>query len=258
MKAQKPSHGKGIRQDDTLRRHSATSRRVRRSRRVLNHRKIVRRASRHLSLAVTFELVGGFLISLGTLWAFAELSGEVFEGETRRLDTGVLLWIHSTFPAWFGWPMRLVTALGYPWVVTPLLLLAVYVFYRKNLKLSAVLLLVSVPGAAILGTSLKSLYGRARPELFESGYAAPSYSFPSGHAVTAISFYGVLALLAARRLEGWRRWVVAVAGAALILLVGFSRLYLGVHYPSDVLAGWSLGSAWALASWFAAHPAIRR
>ena len=210
----------------------------------MNHKKIVRKASRLLWLAVTFELVAGFLISLGALWAFVALSEEVLEGETRRLDTALLLWINSTLPAWLDRPMRLVTALGYPWAVTPLLLLTAYAFYRKNLKPSAALLLISVPGAAILGTSLKSFYERARPELFESGYAAPFYSFPSGHAVTAISFYGVLTLLTARRLEGWRRWAVVAAGAALILLVGFSRLYLGVHYPSDVVAGYLAATLW--------------
>ncbi len=210
----------------------------------MDRKNIVRRASRHLWLAVTFELVAGSLISLGALWAFAGLSEEVLEGETARLDTALLLWIHSTFPGWLDAPLRLVTTLGYPWVVVPLLLLAAYAFYRKDLKLSATLLLVSVPGAAILGTALKSLYGRARPELFDSGYEAPFFSFPSGHAITAVSFYGVLTLFTARRLKGWHRWIVAAAGAVLVLLIGFSRLYLGVHYPSDVLAGYLVAALW--------------
>lgn len=131
-----------------------------------------------LSLVLTFELVVGFLVSLGALWAFAEVSEGVFEGETRRLDAA-LLWIRSTFPAWLGPPLRLITALGYPWVVAPLLLSAAYVFYRKNLRLSAALLSLSVPGAALLGVALKSLYQRPRPELFDSGYAAPSTPSPA-------------------------------------------------------------------------------
>lgn len=198
----------------------------------------------HFSLVLTFELVVGFLISLGTLWAFAEVSEGVFEGETRRLDDAVLLWIRSTFPAWLSPPLRLITALGYPWIVVPLLISTAYVFYRKNLRLSTALLLLSVPGAAVLGVALKSLYQRTRPELFDSGYTAPFYSFPSGHAITAVSFYGVLAILTARCFTGWRRWTVAATGAALILLIGFSRLYFGVHYPSDVAAGYLAAIVW--------------
>jgi undecaprenyl-diphosphatase len=140
--------------------------------------------------------------------------------------------------------MRLVTAFGYVWVVTPLLLLAAYIFYRKNLKLSALLLVISVPGAALSGIFLKSLYERARPELFETGYTATFYSFPSGHAVTAVSFYGVLTLLVARRFEFGRRWTITAAGISLVLLIGFSRLYFGVHYPSDVVAGYLVATTW--------------
>lgn len=214
------------------------------SKRTVNREGIVRELSRRLLLAVTFELVFGLLISLGALWGFAELSGEVFEGETSRLDTAVLLWVDSTFPAWLSQPMRLITALGYPWMVAPLLFLATYIFYRKNLQLAAALLVVSVPGAAILGIFLKSFYQRARPELFDLGYTAPFFSFPSGHAITAISFYGVLTLLTARRLGGWRRWTVTAAGAVLVLLIGFSRLYFGVHYPSDIVAGYLCATIW--------------
>lgn len=210
----------------------------------MDRKSIVRRVSRHLWLAVTFELVAGLLVSLGALWAFVGLSEEVFEGETARLDTAVLLWINSTFPAWLGLPMRLVTALGYPRVVVPLLLAVAYLFYRRGLKLHGLLLVVSVSGAAILGNALKLFYERARPELFDSGYTASFFSFPSGHAVTAASFYGLLTFLVSRRLGGPARWFVVAGGASLVLLIGFSRLYLGVHYPSDVVAGYLAAALW--------------
>ncbi len=221
----------------------------------MSPRGVTRKLARHLFAVVTFELVVGFLISLGTLWAFEELSDEVFEGETQRIDTITLVWINSVFPAWLGLPMRWLTALGYSWAVTPLLLLSAYVFYRRNLKVSAGLLLVSVPGAAILGIALKFFYQRPRPELFDLGYYASLYSFPSGHAVVAVSFYGLLTLLITRRLEGWRRWTVGATGTVFVLLIGFSRLYLGVHYPSDILAGYLTAALWvasvgaALALW---------
>lgn len=210
----------------------------------MSSRRIVAKFSRYFSLAISSGLAVGLLISVGALWLFAELAGEVLEGETQRLDTALLTWIHSTSPGWLETPMRLVTVLGYPWVVVPPLVLAVGIFYFKGLKSSAVLLLVSVPGAAILGIALKTFFERARPDLFDTGYEASFYSFPSGHAITAVSLYGVIIFLIAIHLEGWRRWTVVVAGTVLVLLIGFSRLYLGVHYPSDVAAGYLASSFW--------------
>lgn len=212
----------------------------------MNRAQVLRKLRCHLPLAVAAELLVGLSVSLGALWIFAGLADEVFEGETRRLDVAVLVWVHETSPAWLGPPLRLVTAFGYPWLVTPLLLLAAYVFYRRDLKLSAVLLLVSVPGAAVLGVALKSLFERERPELFDSGYTASFYSFPSGHAITAVSFYGVLTFLTARLLTGGHRWTVAATGVLFVLLLGFSRLYLGVHYPSDVAAGYLAATSWTV------------
>lgn len=194
--------------------------------------------------AIAAQLALGLLLSLAVLWGFEWLAEEVMEGETRRLDTSILLWVHSTFPGWLNLPMRLITALGYYWVVSILLVIATYFFYRANLKLSAVLLLISTPGAMVLATVLKSIYHRARPELFSTDYTATFYSFPSGHATVAVGFYGTLALLVAVRYKGWRLWLIATAGVTLILLIGFSRLYLGVHYPSDIVGGYAAATVW--------------
>jgi undecaprenyl-diphosphatase len=140
--------------------------------------------------------------------------------------------------------MRFVTALGYYWVVIPLLAVATYAFYRKGRTISAGLLVVSTVGGIVLTTALKTVFQRARPELFDSGYSASFYSFPSGHATIAVGFYGTLTLLVAWRLRGLRRWAVVLAGVTLVLLIGFSRLYLGVHYPTDVLAGFLAAPVW--------------
>ena len=155
-----------------------------------------------------------------------------------------MLWIHPAFPDWLEGPMRVVTALGYYWVVMPLLAAAVSVFYRKGWKLSAMLFLVSTAGSAVLTTVLKSVFERARPELFDSGYQASFYSFPSGHATVAVGFYGMLTLVLAYRLRGVLRWAVTIFGILVVLIIGFSRLYLGVHYPTDVLAGYLAALLW--------------
>jgi undecaprenyl-diphosphatase len=128
--------------------------------------------------------------------------------------------------------------------VLPLLAVVVAVFYRKGWRLSAVLLLVSTAGSIVLTTVLKSVFQRARPELFDSGYHASFYSFPSGHATVAVGFYGMLTLVLAYRLQRTTRWAVAVLGILVVLLIGLSRLYLGVHYPTDVLAGYLAALLW--------------
>ena len=207
---------------------------------------IVRRLADRLTVAAAIWLAAGLAISAFVIWAFAELADGVVEGESRRFDRAVLLWIHTHSPGWLDGPMRLVTALGYYQVVLPLLVAVVLVFYLKGWRLSATLLLVSTVGSALLTTVLKGVFERARPELFNSGYAASFYSFPSGHATVAVGFYGALTLILAYRLRGFARWAVVVVGVSLVLLIGFSRLYLGVHYPTDVLAGFLAAPLWLI------------
>jgi undecaprenyl-diphosphatase len=207
-------------------------------------RAIVRWLADRLTVVAAVWLAAGLAFSAFVVWAFIELADEVIEGESRAFDTAVLLWIHSTFPGWLEGPMRIVTALGYYWVVLPLLAGVVTYFYRRGWKLSAMLLLVSTAGSVVLTTVLKSVFERARPELFDSGYQASFYSFPSGHATVAVGFYGMLTLVLAYRLRKTARWVVAVSGILVVLLIGLSRLYLGVHYPTDVLAGYLAALLW--------------
>jgi undecaprenyl-diphosphatase len=210
----------------------------------LLRREISRRLSDRLGFAMTVGLLLGLLASVGVILLFAQLVDEVVEGESRRFDTAVLLWIHANFPDWLYWPMRLFTYMGYYWSVLPLLAIAVYAFWRAGARISAALLVVSAGGSALLTTVLKYVFERARPELFDSGVVESTYSFPSGHATIAVGFYGTLALLLAWRATGLRRWLIMVAGVLLVLLIGFSRLYLGVHYPTDVLAGFLAAPLW--------------
>ncbi|MDQ3302624.1 MAG: phosphatase PAP2 family protein [Actinomycetota bacterium] len=214
--------------------------------RELLRKEISTRLSRRLGLTLTVGLAVGLLLSVGVIALFAKIVEDVVEGESRRFDETILLFIHGYTPGWLDGPLRLVTALGYYWVVLPLLVVAVYAFYRKGRKVSAALLVVSTVGGIFLTTALKALFQRSRPELFDSGYTASFYSFPSGHATIAVGFYGTLTLLVAWRLTGFRRWAVAVAGSALVLLIGFSRLYLGVHYPTDVIAGFLAAPLWVI------------
>lgn len=209
-----------------------------------SRRVTLRWISELLTVIAAVWLAAGLAFSAFVIWGFFALTEEVLEGDSRAFDSAILLWIHRNVPDWLNEPMRLVTALGYYYVVLPLLAVIVYVFYRRGWRLSAVLLAVSAGGSIVLTTVLKGVFQRARPELFDSGYQASFYSFPSGHATVAVGFYGMLTVIMAYRLRGFARWAVAVSGALVVLLIGFSRLYLGVHYPTDVLAGYLSALSW--------------
>jgi undecaprenyl-diphosphatase len=209
-----------------------------------SNRDVIRWISERLTVIAAVWLAVGLAVSTFVIWAFFELADEVLEGDSRAFDRAVLLWIHDSFPDWLDGPMRLVTALGDYYVVVPLLAVAVFVFYRRGWRLSAVLLVVSTGGSVVLTTVLKGVFQRARPELIESGYQASFYSFPSGHATVAVGLYGMLTVILAYRLRGAARWAVAACGLLLVLLIGFSRLYLGVHYPTDILAGYLSALLW--------------
>ena len=197
-----------------------------------------------LKLAAAAWLAVGLASSVFVVWAFAGLTEVVMEGESRRFDRAVLLWIGANFPDWLDGPMLFFTTLGYYWVVLPLLAVAVAGFYLLRWRLSAVALIASTAGSVVLTTVLKAVFRRTRPDLLDSGYTASFYSFPSGHATVAVGFYGALTLMLAYHLRGAARWVVVVFGTVLVLLIGFSRLYLGVHYPTDVLAGYLAAPLW--------------
>jgi undecaprenyl-diphosphatase len=210
----------------------------------LLRKEISSRLSRQLGLTLTVGLVAGLLLSIGVIALFAKIVEDVVEGESRRFDETILLWVYYYTPGWLDGPMHLVTVLGYYYVVLPLLAVVAYAFYRRGRKISAALLVVSTAGGLVLTTALKALFQRSRPELFDTGYTASFYSFPSSHATVAVGFYGTLTLLLAWRLRGLWRWAVIAIGVLLVLLIGFSRLYLGVHYPTDILAGYLAAPLW--------------
>ncbi len=193
----------------------------------------------------------------GALWAFFNVASEVGEGDTAALDRQVLLALRNpTNPGdpigsrSFEESMRDVTALGGFTVVTLVTVVAVAAFLFHGRRRHALVLAATVLLANISSEVAKSLYARPRPDLVPHGSYVYSASFPSGHSTLSAATYLTLAVLIAS-LEpnrGTKVMVVVLAGI-LVFAIGFSRVYLGVHWPSDVLAGWSLGGAWALAAW---------
>jgi len=197
----------------------------------------------------------------GGIWLFAELAGEVREGETRRIDEAILLAMRNPAdasdplgPPWLEEMERDFTALGGVGVLS-VLTLAVSAFLALDRKgRAAVLVLIAVGGALVLSFLLKSGFQRPRPELVPHGSYVYTTSFPSGHSMMSAATYLTLGALLAR-VQPRRRLKVLLLGFAtlLTLIVGCSRVYLGVHWPTDVLAGWTAGAIWALICWLIAR-----
>jgi undecaprenyl-diphosphatase len=202
----------------------------------------------------------------GALWAFFNVASEVGEGETAALDRRILLALRN--PADLSDPigsrsfeeaMRDVTALGGFTVVALVTTVAVLAFLMHGRRRHALVLAGTVLLAEFSSDLAKGFYGRARPDLVPHGSYVYSASFPSGHsAMSAATFLTLAVLIASLEPNRGTKVMVFVLAFGLIAAIGFSRVYLGVHWPSDVLAGWCLGGAWALAAWTALRRLYRR
>lgn len=190
---------------------------------------------------------------------FLMIADEMAEGETRAVDLAILLSLRSGAdpstplgPRWLTTAAMDITALGSVTVLTLVVLFVAGLFAAMRRRREAVVMLLASGGGVALSQGLKLLFGRDRPDAALHLVDAINASFPSGHAMLSAVVYLTLGALTARFAKTRRVKVFALAGAAVVaLLVGMSRVYLGVHWPSDVLAGWSLGGAWALAWWLA-------
>jgi undecaprenyl-diphosphatase len=190
----------------------------------------------------------------GALSGFAELADEVADGETHAFDRAVMLSMREAGnpedplgPAWLELAARDITALGGTAVLV-LITVAALGFMLLNRRWGgAIFVLVSVVGGALISSGLKNLFDRPRPDLVPHAVEVTSASFPSGHSLLAMVTYLTLgALLAEVQPKPRFKAYILFWAIALSLLVGASRVYLGVHWPTDVLAGWCIGSAWAL------------
>jgi len=192
-----------------------------------------------------FLLAGGLVAVLGT-YAFAKFAGHVRSGSTQAFDNAVLQWFAQYRNPTLDAVMIEITFLGTGTVVLMIVAISGMFLWLTKHKYSALLLLISTIGGILLNNLLKTGFGRPRPQIMEWGARASSWSFPSGHAMSAAVVYGTVAYLAARlQQRHLHRVVTLLCAAVLIVLISISRLYLGVHYPSDVLAGVVIGLAWA-------------
>lgn len=184
-------------------------------------------------------------ISAGSLWAFLEVADEALEYETLALNQAILLWIHGyAHPATDSLALAL-AAIGSLWGILAVGGLAGIWFYRKQRLMDLMTLVVALSGTAILTFVLKSAFHQARPNLFPRLVEEVTYSFPSGHASMSLCLYGFIGgwLVAQAPTERWR-WALGGLCVAFAGLIGLSRMYLGVHWPTDVLAGFIIAVFW--------------
>jgi undecaprenyl-diphosphatase len=206
-------------------------------------------------------LLAGLLVIAGLLFVFVKLASEVFEGETAAFDRNAILALRVAGnpsdpigPAWLEEAARDVTSLGSVIIVGAFSAAAVIYFLLARRPAPALLMLISVVGGVILNDLLKFAFARPRPELALQTARIFTSSFPSGHAALSAVAYLTLGALLARGAETRAIRIYVMSFAILIvLMIGLTRVYLGVHYPTDVLAGWCIGAAWAGICWIAAN-----
>ncbi|HEY6273559.1 MAG TPA: phosphatase PAP2 family protein [Terriglobales bacterium] len=188
-------------------------------------------------------VIASLAVAALSLFLFAWIAEKMLAGATMHFDLGVRSWVHQFASPNMTRAMIVISLLGYDILIVELVI-ALAVFLYLGWRYAAAWLAVSVAGALVLDLVLKYSFQRPRPQPF-FGAAPHSYSFPSGHALCSFCFYGVLAgLIAARTRSMFLRVSVGIIAAVLVAAIGISRIYLGMHYPSDVIAGYLGAAIW--------------
>jgi len=207
------------------------------------------------------------LLALAGFWGFLELADDVQEGGTTAFDRWIFEHIagrYETLGKFAQEGGRDLTALGGTTVITLMVAgVLVFLMLRRQWK-SAAFVLAAVLGGLLISLLLKEFYDRARPDIYAHQSLTSTSSFPSGHSANAAVAYLTMAILMAKLVESTKmKAYILSAGLLIPLLVGLSRIFVGVHWPTDVLAGWLIGLAWGLfvysaATYLQEHGAIEQ
>lgn len=175
------------------------------------------------------------------LLLFVSLASEVVSFGALAYDRSIMVWLHGHESPGMTTTMTAATELGGLVAVPIIAVLWAGLLWWVGRRRDAALLAATVIGATLLNTILKAVFQRERPDFWEHMVVESSYSFPSGHAMASMSLAAALVVIAWP--SRWR-WLAVVLGTVYVLVVGLSRIYLGVHFPSDILAGWCVALLW--------------
>jgi len=203
------------------------------------------------------------VIALGVM-TFVEVADDMTEADGQLFDQAVLHWLQPIAgqprgPWWLQEAAADLTSLGGISVLTLFAVIAFAFLLIQRKRLSALLLVVGLIGGVALSEGLKALFERERPPVAYQAVETLNASFPSGHALLSTVFYLTLGVMLTRAFPSKRLKAFVLGSAILIaLLIGLTRVYLGAHWASDVIAGWCAGAAWAMALWLVAYAIERR
>jgi membrane-associated phospholipid phosphatase len=184
-------------------------------------------------------LIGYLLILSIVAW----LCTEVWEKEAFSLDRSFLLWIHQFANPQLDGVMLFITALGDPPTVISIFITTMALLVMRRRSSDGIRFTIACAGGILLNQLMKLFFAKPRPELWTRLIAETSFSFPSGHAVGSMVVYGFIAYILAKEMQQHQH-IIYTAATILIIAIGFSRLYLGVHYPTDIIAGYGIGFLW--------------
>ena len=199
-----------------------------------------------LSSFIAFFGIAWLAVSILTIYILAELSDDVLAQESFAFDETILLHIHSIANPVLDRAMLFITSIGDPRIVVPLTGIVFVALLVKRHRLAATFFAIDAMGGAALSYFLKLAFSKPRPQLWTSAIEETTFSYPSGHALGSVVIYGFLSYVFARLYPRFAGAIYAFA-AFMILSIGFSRLYLGVHWPTDILAGYGIGFLWITA-----------
>lgn len=175
--------------------------------------------------------------------ALIGLSSAVFLDKIFPIDTTVLEAIRQLHSPPMDSLMVGITRLGDPFFTVPTVFVVLAILWLQKHRAEASIFLLNCFGGAVFSTGLKLLFGKVRPDLWTSTIVETTFSYPSGHALGSVVLYGFLAYLLGKRLPQHKRFIYA-ASVLICLAIGFSRLYLGVHWPTDLAGGYLIGTLW--------------
>lgn len=228
---------------------------------MLDHTRLARLI--RFARAEVAALAALLVVTLGVM-TFIEVADDMTEADGQAFDEAVLHWMQPAAgdprgPWWLHEAAADLTSLGGISVLTLFAVIAFAFLLIQRKRLSAALLVIGLTGGVALSEGLKALFERARPPAAFQAVETLNASFPSGHALLSTVFYLTLGVMLTRAFPRKRLKAFVLGSAILIaLLIGLTRVYLGAHWASDVIAGWSIGAAWAMALWLVAYAVERR